>query len=120
MKNNGTSGNKDMVAEIKFEFKRHTNILMEQVHREVKIVAEGHGAIIRKLEEHDKRFDKVDAKFAAIDSELNTIKMALMDTSHHVDRIEKRVDRTDQRVANLEKRFDHIDDVIGRIEKRAN
>jgi flavorubredoxin len=111
---------KYFVAEIKSEFKRHTNILMEQVHREVKIVAEGHGAIIRKLEEHDKRFDKVDAKlaehdvkfaehdvkfaehdkkFAVIESELNTIKMALIDTSHRVD---------------------HIDKIIGRIDNRAN
>ena len=42
----------------------------------MKIVAEQHGGIIRKLEEHDIRFDRIDL-------ELKGMKVALFDNSHH-------------------------------------
>jgi chromosome segregation ATPase len=110
-KKNETDNN-DIISEIKEEFKRHTNILMEQMKHEVKSVAEGHGSIIRKLEEHDKRFDKVDAKlvehdkkfaehdkkFAKIESELQSISMAVMDTGHEIKEHGKRIKKVEEKV----------------------
>lgn len=111
-------GNKDIVAEIKEEFKHHTNILMEQMRHEVKTVAEGHGVIIRKLEKHDEKFEQIehkledhDRKFAkiesdivevktdlhAIKSELHSMSMALMETSHETKDHEKRVKKLEEK-----------------------
>ena len=108
MKKNGQKTdptNKNVISEIKEEFKRHTNILMEQIRHEIKTVAEGHGSIIRKLEEHDKRFDKVDAKlmehdkkFAKVESELQSISMAVMDTGHEIKEHEKRIKKIEEKV----------------------
>ena len=112
MKKNGKKTdptNKDVISEIKGEFERHTNILMEQMRHEIKTVAEGHGSIIRKLEEHDKRFDKVDAKltehdkkFAKVESELQSISMAVMETSQTVKSIEKKLDNHETRITKIE------------------
>lgn len=96
--------NNDMISEIEKRFERHTNILMEQMKHEIKTVAEGHGAIIRKLEEHDKMFDKVnsklsehDKKFAKVESELQSIGMAVMDISHGIKGHEKRITKLEEK-----------------------
>ncbi len=101
--------NNDIISEIEKRFERHTNILMEQMKHEVKTVAEGHGIIIKKLEEHDKRFDEVDAKlighdkkFAKVESELHSISMAVMETSQTVKSIEKKLDNHETRITKLE------------------
>jgi len=115
MKKNGKKSdpaNKDVISEIKEEFKRHTNILVEQVRHEIKTVAEGHGSIIKKLEEHDKRFndiderfDKIDSKlvehdkrFAKVESELQSISMAVMGTGHEVTEHGKRIKKVEEKV----------------------
>ncbi len=100
MKKNGKRNetvDNDVIPEIKEEFKRHTNILMEQMKHEVKTVAEGHGAIIRKLEEHDKRFDEHDKKFAKIELELQSISMAVMEISHDTKGHEKRIKKVEEK-----------------------
>ena len=111
IKKNETTNN-DVITEIKEEFKRHTNILMEQMKHEVKTVAEGHSSIIRKLEEHDERFndiderfDKIDSKFvdhdkkfAKIESELQSISMAVMDTGHEIKEHGKRIKKVEEKV----------------------
>lgn len=94
MKKNGKNNepaNNDMISEIKEEFKRHTNVLMEQMKYEVKTVAEGHGAIMRKLEEHDKKFAKVEV-------ELQSISMAVMAISHDTKGQEKRIKKLEEKV----------------------
>ena len=103
--------NNGIITEIEKRFERHTNILMEQVKHEVKTVAEGHGSIIRKLEDHDERFDKVDAKlaehdkkFAKVKSELDTISMAVMDTNQRVKAIETKIDNHEARIAKVEEK----------------
>ena len=103
-KKNETSSN-DIISEIEKRFERHTNILMEQMKHEVKTVAEGHGFIIRKLEEHDERFDKIDAKlvehdkkFVKIGSELQSISAALMETSHETKDHEKRIKKLEEKI----------------------
>ena len=103
IKNNETT-NSNVLTEIEKRFERHTNVLMEQVKHEVKTVAEGHSSIIRKLEEHDKRFDRVDAKltehdkrFIKVESELHSISMAVMDTGHEIKEHGKRIKRIEEK-----------------------
>ena len=92
-KNNTT--NQGVISRIKGEFKRHTTVLMEHMTKEVKTVAEGHSAIIRKLDERDKRFGKVE-------SELQSVKMAVMDTNQTVKSIEKKINNHETRIQKLE------------------
>ena len=110
-KKNETSNN-DIISEIEKRFERHTNILMEQMQHEVKTVAEGHAAIMRKLEHHDgkfgdmdNRFDKIDAKliehdkkFVKIELELQSISVALMETGHETKDHEKRIKKLEEKV----------------------
>ena len=63
---------------------RETRVLLEDIRKEVKTIAEGHGTIIRKLDEHDKRFVK-------IESELDTVKMAVMQISGDIKDLKEEV-----------------------------
>ncbi len=59
---------------------RETRVLMEEVRSELKIVAEGHGSIVKrldrveeKLEQHDQRFDKIEGKLGRIEGQLGQL-----------------------------------------------
>jgi len=61
---------------------RQTRVLLEDIRQQVQTIAEGHGAIIRKLDEHDQRFERIDQRF-------DRIEMVLTDTNNRVKNIEK-------------------------------
>ena len=73
------------------ELRRHMGVLVEGLRSEIKVIAEQHGSIMTKLEEHDRRFDRVDLRFDRIDLEFSAMKTALFDTSHRVDDHETRI-----------------------------
>ena len=108
-KSKKNSANKSIVSEIKEEFKRHMGTLMEQMRKEVKTVAEGHSTIIRKLEEHDDKFESIDKRFNKVESELHSVKMAVVDNSHGIDKIEKKLD---ENLNNHEKRITKLEEKV--------
>jgi len=80
------------------ELRRHMGVLVEGLRSEIKVVAEQHGSIITKLEEHDGRFEQIDGRFDNVDRRLNVIeidlkgvKAALFDVSHRLDGHEVRI-----------------------------
>ncbi|MFH1996776.1 MAG: hypothetical protein ABIJ27_07295 [Candidatus Omnitrophota bacterium] len=110
--------NKDIITEIKKEFKRHTGVLMEQMQKEVRTVAEGHSGIIQKLDEHDERFTKIESEVGSIRSEVGSIrsevgsvkselqyvKAAVMDTNQTVKSVEKKLNNHETRISKLEEK----------------
>ncbi len=83
---------KGEIGELKDSFKelgRHVGVLVEGLCSEVRLVAEQHGSIITKLEEHDRRFD-------VIDIDLKAIKGALFGMSHKLDNHEVRIFKLEQ------------------------
>ncbi len=79
------------------EVKRHTGVVVEGLRSEVKIVAEQHGSIMRKLEEHDRRFDEIDIRFDRVDLEFKGMKTALFDNSHRLNDHEGRIRKLEMR-----------------------
>ncbi len=73
------------------ELRRHMGVLVEGLRSEVRVVAEQHGSVVKKLEEHDRRFDKIDLRFDRIDLEFSAMKTGLFDTSHRVNDHEARI-----------------------------
>lgn len=96
----------------KYNSERETSVLLEKIHSEVKTVAEGHSGIIRKLDEHDGRFDKIESEagslrteVGSVKSELQYVKAAVMDTNQTVKSIEKKLDNHETRISKLEFNF---------------
>ena len=76
---------------------RETRVLLEDIHQQVKIVAEGHGTIIKKLEDHDKKFEQIDQRFDRIET-------VLTDTNVIVKSIEKKLDNHETRITKVEEK----------------
>jgi len=76
---------------------RETRVLLEDIRQQVKIVAEGHGTIIKKLEGHDKKFEQIDQRFDRIET-------VLTDTNVRVKSIEKKLDNHETRITKVEEK----------------
>lgn len=101
-----------------FDSERETRVLLEQIRSEVKTVSEQHGSIMGKLQEHDKRFEKIDSKleqhdlqFVQINQKLVSHDSKFTNIAGRLDRIEKvitgvmsdhetRIKRIEEKVAN--------------------
>ncbi len=104
----------------KSDSQRETRFLLEQIHSEVKTVAEQHGSIMGKLKEHDLRFDKIDQKltehglkFIKIekkltehDSMFKSMHLAVTDIDTKAELINKKLDTT---LANHEQRLQKLE-----------
>ena len=86
----------------KTDSERETRVLLEAINQQVQIVAEGHGTIIRKLDEHDKKFDVIEKQIGGLKSDVEIIKVAVMDTNQRVKTIEKKLDNHEIRITKLE------------------
>jgi hypothetical protein len=100
---------KSFKDEIVEEFKRHTSILIEHVDSKVELVAEQYGSIIRKLEEHDERFNRADQRFDMVESNILLNRKAIDTAVARLDGIDGRLDNIDfglrdhnQRITALE------------------
>ncbi|MCX5687194.1 MAG: hypothetical protein NTV71_00875 [Candidatus Omnitrophica bacterium] len=91
MKKNLTGSFAELERRLESRLERHTGVMIEALRSEIRIVAEQYGSVVKKLEEHDRRFDKIDLRFDRIDLEFSAMKTALFDTSHRVDDHETRI-----------------------------
>ncbi len=103
---------KKKILEVKkIDYERETRVLLESMHSDIKRIAEGHSGIMRKLEEHDRRFDSHDRRFDSHDrrfdsmeSESNFVKLAVMDTNQRVKSIGEKLDNHETRITKLEEK----------------
>lgn len=107
-----------------YDSERETRVLLNRIGSDVKIVAEGHGTIIRRLDELDSELTSV--KTAVMDNsrELTSVKKAVMDNSREIkdlktdvkglktgqERIEQKLDTT---LADHEQRLTKVEEKVG-------
>jgi chromosome segregation ATPase len=80
-----------MTAEDRTRFE----VLLESVQHDVRVIAEGHGALVERLDRVETRLDQLEARV-----DRNAIQIAVIDA---------RVNSLEKRIAALEKRVDTLD-----------
>ena len=105
-----SNAKKDIISEIKDEFKRHTGVLTEQMRKEVKTVAEGHSMII-------SRFDNVENGLSEIASKCFKNEMNIESIKSKVGTIDIKVDRLDIKVDRIEKELGTVKNAVLDINK---
>ena len=121
MKKNGkkSESKNDIIPEMKEEFKRHTTALMEHMTKEVKIGAEGHSILVKKIDNIESELGEVKKDVnelkndvhelkddvhglkkdvTIIKSELHSVKMVVTAISHETNNHEKRIKRVEEKV----------------------
>lgn len=72
---------------------QETRVLLEQISHDVKTVSEQHGSIMGKLEEHDQKFEKIEAHLEKIDLKLLSHDAKFADVERRLERVEGKIDR---------------------------
>ena len=82
-----------------YDSQRQQNVLLEDIRKKVETVAEGHSILSQKM-------DKMDAKLEEHDKRFDRIEMVLTDTNTRVKKLEQKVDTVtidhEQRIQKLE------------------
>jgi|GEM_PF-1127491 len=87
---------------------RETRVLLEGVRSELKVVAEGHGSIIGRL-------DKVEGSLKEVEGSLKEVKGDLQEVKGRLNRVETKIDRVDNQVSQLQ---DQVSSVLTDHESR--
>ena len=87
---------------------KETRILMEEVRSELKVVAEGHGLIVGRLDKVEGYLERVAGKLEQHDFRFDKLE-------HRFDKFEGRFDKFEGRFDHLEGRFDHLEKQFGPI-----
>jgi len=82
---------------------RETGVLLEQIKDQITVVAEQHGSITKKLEKHDKEFEKMNNKMEIVEDKI-------MANGYKMDTIEKKLDVT---IKQNDQSFKRIEGKIG-------
>ncbi|MFH1442038.1 MAG: hypothetical protein ABIH18_08385 [Candidatus Omnitrophota bacterium] len=113
---------------------RETRVLLEEMNQGIKMIGEQHGSIVKKLEEHDKRFDTMESELiivktdlgavktdlgavksdlgavktdlGTVKSELKSVKMAVMEVDAKVNKLDSKLDTN---ISQNEERFKRIE-----------
>ena len=77
---------------------RETRVLLEKIYSDVKTIAEGQTSNTQRLD----RIESAVSELGGLKSDVETIKVAVMDTSERVKSIEKKVDGHETRIKKVE------------------
>ena len=78
----------------KIDPERETRAILEGMSNDIKIVAEGHGIIIRRLDN--------------VESELTSVKGAVMEVDDRLKKVEHKLDTVDHRLGAVENKLDNV------------
>jgi chromosome segregation ATPase len=93
-----------------YDSQRETRVLLEDINKSVKTVAEQHDSIIKKLDEHDGQFKKIDQRF-------DIVEMAITENSRNIKALQTDVKglKTDAEVLKTDVKA--LKEGQGRLEK---
>ena len=89
-----------------FDSERETRVLLEEVRFELKVVAEGHTSIV-------KRLDKVE-------DSLQGVKTGLQEVRGRLDRVEGRLGQVEGRLDRVEGRLGHVEGQLDQLQNQVS
>lgn len=103
---------------LKFDSQRETRVLLEKIHSEVRTVAEGHGALVSKLDVVDTRLDEVDNRLGKIEANSFKTEMNIESIKSKVGTIDIKADRIERELETVKNAVIDIGAVTKGHEKR--
>lgn len=86
---------------------RETRVLLEGMNSNIRLITEQHGTIVKKLEEHDRRFDTLESAILNVDSRVKNLDVRVEKLEQGQEEIKQKLDTIvvdyGRRICNLEK-----------------
>jgi chromosome segregation ATPase len=90
-------------------------VLLESIQRDVKVIAEAHGALAERLDRFETRLDRLEGRFeqvaiqvAVLDAKVNALETRVNALETRVNALETRVNALETRVNALETKLDAL------------
>ena len=92
-----------------------TRPLLEDVQIHLKVIAEGHGALVKRLDGTDVRLTRLEGQFDQLD-----MRVAVLDKTLNakVDAIDAKVSAVDAKIDEVDQRFDAVDAKIESLDAK--
>ncbi|MGA9750817.1 MAG: hypothetical protein WBS54_03415 [Acidobacteriota bacterium] len=104
------------------ETRRHFDVVAEDLRSDIRLLAEGHGALVEKVDGLDAKVDRLDTKVDHLETRMDSLETKVDHLDTKVDHLETRMDGLETKVDHLETRMDgfeaKLDDFI--VETRTN
>lgn len=88
-----------------YNSRRETRVLFEQIHSEIKIVAEQYGGIAKKLDKIDNKLQEHNSILFKLEMGLETVKSRVGTIDTKVDRIEKELETIKLAIRDVDMRL---------------
>ena len=105
------SSSQSKKSSARYNFERETRVLLESIDSKVNLLAEQHGSIVKRLDGHDNRFDR-------IESELGSVKLAVMDNRRLIKVNASKIDLNAKKIDLNAKKIDQVENKLDRIDKK--
>jgi chromosome segregation ATPase len=109
-------------------------VLLESIETKVNVIAEGHGALVERLDRMERRFearfdglesrfdglesrfDGLESRFNGLESRFNGLESRFNGLETKVDRLETKVDRVETKVDRVETKIDGLETKVDGLE----
>jgi chromosome segregation ATPase len=92
-------------------------VLLESIETKVNVIAEGHGALVERLDRMERRFE---TRFDVLESRFDGLESRFNGLETKVDRLETKVDRLETKVDGLETKVDGLETKVDGLETKVD
>jgi len=99
------------------EIKRHFDVVAESLKDEIKLVAEGHSILDRKIDGLDTKVDKLDGRIDKVDRKIDEFRKENAEEHREIlSAIKFSYAELDHRIVTLENKFTDVEKRVSRLE----
>jgi len=101
-----------------YDSQRETNVLLDRISRDVKVIAEGHSDVIKKMDNIDTQLKQHEKRFDKLESELGYIRTAVVENGRDIKKLESGQHELKYEVKDINQKLDTVTtDYEKRIQK---
>ncbi|MGC8724285.1 MAG: hypothetical protein ACP5VF_10525 [Acidobacteriota bacterium] len=102
------------------ETRRHFDVVADGVRSDIRLLAEGHGALVEKVDHLDAKVDRLETKVDHLDTRMEVLETKVDHLETRMDVLETKVDHLDTRMEVLETKVDHLDTRMDALETKVD
>lgn len=102
------------------EVKLHTGVLVEDLRKDVKAIAEGHDILFNKMDKLERKVDRLEIKFDGLEIKVCGLERKVDGLEEKVGGLEEKVGGLEKKVDGLEKNMNIVKDYVIGVDAKLN
>ncbi len=98
--------------------RRHFDVVAESLKSDIRLLAEGHGVLVEKIDGLGTRMDSLETKVDHLETKVDSLETKVDHLETKVDHLEVKVDNLETKVDNLGTKVDHLETRMDGLETK--